>query len=224
MELTPEQVETLFVFTRKKYVHWYDLQAELVDHLASRIEECCTKDPSLSFEAALKNVYAGFGLFGFAHIVQQKQRLLQRSSRRIWWTAFRSFFRWPHLVLIAALVVLTWQVTHNLPAWAALTLFIAPFLVSEAQLLWLRRKQRRVVRPLLLLELSPLRFTAGFFYLQLAVNVNGHWSETGLFVLGLVTLLCVLINRASVAGHQQVQREAETLYPEAFAPAGCITR
>ncbi|TCZ67191.1 hypothetical protein [Flaviaesturariibacter aridisoli] len=220
MELTAEQVEILFAFTRKKYVHWYDLQAEVVDHLASRIEECSAKDPSLSFETALQKVYKEFGLFGFAHIVKEKQAQLQRSSRRTWWAAFRSFFRWPHGIGLLAALLLLWQVTHLLPVWVALFLLIGPYLVSEGQLLWLRRKQRRLARPLLLLELSPLRFTAGFFYLQLAVNVNGHWSHTGLFVLGVITLLCVLVNRASIAGHQRVQREAETLYPEAFVPAG----
>ncbi len=32
--LTDEQVNQLFVFCRKHYVHHYDVQVELVDHLA----------------------------------------------------------------------------------------------------------------------------------------------------------------------------------------------
>ena len=38
MELTKEQIQDLFLFTQKKMVHYYDLQIEIVDHLAEKIE------------------------------------------------------------------------------------------------------------------------------------------------------------------------------------------
>ena len=38
MKLTPQQIEQLYQFTRQHYVEWYDLQTELVDHLANSIE------------------------------------------------------------------------------------------------------------------------------------------------------------------------------------------
>jgi len=39
MKLTESQIEQLFTFTQKHYVDWYDVQTELVDHLANGIEE-----------------------------------------------------------------------------------------------------------------------------------------------------------------------------------------
>ena len=39
MKLTNQQIEQLFTFTRQHYVEYYDLQSELVDHLANAIEE-----------------------------------------------------------------------------------------------------------------------------------------------------------------------------------------
>jgi hypothetical protein len=39
MTLNQEQIEALFRFCEKKSVRYYDLQVELVDHLAERIEE-----------------------------------------------------------------------------------------------------------------------------------------------------------------------------------------
>ena len=39
MTLTHKQIDQLFAFTKKKMVRYYDLQVELVDHLAARIEE-----------------------------------------------------------------------------------------------------------------------------------------------------------------------------------------
>ena len=39
MQLTPAQIQKLYAFTIKHYVVHYDLQTELVDHLANGIEE-----------------------------------------------------------------------------------------------------------------------------------------------------------------------------------------
>lgn len=54
MKLNAEQVERLYAFTRQHYVEYYDLQTELVDHLANAIEEQWQKNPKLSFDAALQ--------------------------------------------------------------------------------------------------------------------------------------------------------------------------
>ena len=39
MQLNHEQVQQLFSFTEKKFVRYYDLQVELVDHLAERLKK-----------------------------------------------------------------------------------------------------------------------------------------------------------------------------------------
>lgn len=38
MKLSTEQIDYLYQFTRNHYVEYYDLQTELVDHLANAIE------------------------------------------------------------------------------------------------------------------------------------------------------------------------------------------
>ena len=75
MQLSKEQIDHLFAFTKRKMVHWYDLQVEIVDHLAERMEEEMNADSKLGFDAALAKVYAGFGIFGFAKIVQQREKV-----------------------------------------------------------------------------------------------------------------------------------------------------
>ena len=61
MQLTTSQIDQLFIFTRQHYVEWYDLQSELVDHLANAIETDWQENPTLSFEAALnKEFQAGY--------------------------------------------------------------------------------------------------------------------------------------------------------------------
>ena len=45
MKLTETQIENLYKFTRQHYVYHYDVQTELVDHLANDIEEIWLETP-----------------------------------------------------------------------------------------------------------------------------------------------------------------------------------
>lgn len=54
--ITQEENEQLFQFCRRHYVYHYDVQIELVDHLASAIEEQWEQNPELSFDEGLKKL------------------------------------------------------------------------------------------------------------------------------------------------------------------------
>ncbi|PIE98900.1 MAG: hypothetical protein CR961_01445 [Polaribacter sp.] len=73
MKLTAEQIQDLYKFTRQHYVEHYDVQTELVDHLANDIEQICKEKPSLTFTEARDISFKKFGVFGFMEVVEQKQ-------------------------------------------------------------------------------------------------------------------------------------------------------
>ena len=77
MKLSAEQIEQLFTFTKKHYVEHYDVQVELVDHLANAIEDQWKENPNILFEDALQTEFKKFGIFGFTGLVEQKQAALQ---------------------------------------------------------------------------------------------------------------------------------------------------
>jgi len=77
-QLTPIEIEKLFAFVRSKYVRWVDLQYEIVDHLATAIEDTITEDPTISFDRALQQVYSSFPITGFTNLVAAKQKALHR--------------------------------------------------------------------------------------------------------------------------------------------------
>ena len=52
MKLTETHIQGLYKFTRKHYVYFYDVQSELVDHLANDIEDIWQAQPNLSFQDA----------------------------------------------------------------------------------------------------------------------------------------------------------------------------
>ncbi|MEO7120213.1 MAG: hypothetical protein ABIY62_03915, partial [Ginsengibacter sp.] len=93
--LTSEQIEYLFTFCRKHSVYYYDVQVELVDHLANAVEEEMTNDPKISFEKALDKVHRSFGYSGFAPLVAEKQKYAAKQSRKLFWKSFRRQFGWP---------------------------------------------------------------------------------------------------------------------------------
>ena len=47
MKLSPSQLEYIHDFIKRKYVDYYDVQVELVDHIASSIEGKIEANPKL---------------------------------------------------------------------------------------------------------------------------------------------------------------------------------
>ena len=105
--LTEEQVQRLFEFCVKHHVHHYDVQVELVDHLANAIEEKMSADPKLDFDAALASVYASFGILGFSQVVNANAESLAKKYRREKWKLFFSYFSWPKIALTTLFFVVS---------------------------------------------------------------------------------------------------------------------
>src|SRR5678815_2464849 len=98
MKLTPEQIDRLYQFTIKHYVEYYDLQTELVDHLANAIEQQWQENPKISFEDALQVEFKKFGIFGFTGIVEKRQAVLNKKYKGIVWQQMNDFFRLPKII------------------------------------------------------------------------------------------------------------------------------
>ncbi|MFC4738448.1 hypothetical protein ACFO3U_00420 [Flavobacterium ponti] len=118
MKLNEEQIERLYQFTRQHYVEWYDLQTELVDHLANAIEEQWQQNPKLSFEEALQIEFKKFGVFGFMDVVEKRQAALNKKYNKIVWSHFKEFFSIPKIIgtasvfIILVLIMLKFEFAH----------------------------------------------------------------------------------------------------------------
>ena len=98
-KLTEEQIEDLFAFCEEQDVKYYDVQIELVDHLASAIEQKWLEKPTLSYSKALWIVFDRFGLSGFRKIRRAKEKELRRKYLRLQWKHIAEFFRLPKIIL-----------------------------------------------------------------------------------------------------------------------------
>ncbi len=103
--LSKDQIQKLFDFTRKKYVKYEDVRIELVDHLASDIEDQVTADPKLSFDTALKNSYRKFPITGFTEFTAAKESGLRRHWMRKILSLFISYFTLPRILLTSIIAL-----------------------------------------------------------------------------------------------------------------------
>lgn len=219
MTLNDQQIEELFRFCQKKFVHFYDLQIELVDHLAERIEEEMTGNEELNFDEALKRVYAGFGLFGFAHIVQDKTKALQKQHNRSWLRAIKQFFSFPKLLFSAALLMALFTlgkfIVPDLRMFAVALFWFGGY---AYQIIRFTQLRKTVVKKLLFTQYAPYTFfVAPFIFMDFILSRND--AALGALVFALLCSAAVIVSRASVEVTNNIYREAKKLYPKAFATA-----
>ncbi len=224
MTLTEQQIQTLFTFTEKKFVKWYDLQVELVDHLANKIEELMDADNSLSFERALANVYSTFGLFGFAHIVQEKQHELEKRNNRLLWNEIKNQFSWPNVVRSIAIfgVISIAIININVEMIAYITMFILLL-----DFIFFRMKQfltSKKNKPLLITQVLPSFNYGGFLYTQLLIfTLNDAYTQILNFpnYYKAIIILLLFIGYIFVVASKTIElnmiAKAKKLYPMAFS-------
>jgi hypothetical protein len=219
MALTEKQIEALFCFCEKKFVRHYDLQVELVDHLAERIEEEMAANAKLSFEEALQRVYAGFGIFGFAHIVQDRANFLYKRNNKLWWVQVKAFFVLPKILLTISLGLFFYQLAEYLPPEVCgFALYIAWLGGYVFQLRSLRRLQKSMTKSLMLTQNLPAAslITPVFIAQELMFNSNVSSYPVAFAIL---LLTGIIYHTAFVVVVENLTAEARKLYPQAFKTA-----
>ncbi len=142
MKLKPEQIDRLYQFTRQHYVEWYDLQTELVDHLANAIEQQWQENPKISFEDALQIEFKKFGIFGFMDVVEQRQLALNKRYNKIVWKHFKAFFSIPKIIATFSAVLIFFYMLMSLSKQAGI--LINSFLVFAILFFWVATIVKRI--------------------------------------------------------------------------------
>lgn len=109
-QLSNDEIDKLFKFVKSKYVHFIDVQYEIVDHLASAIEETQEENPSWSFDRALSEVYGKFPITGFVHFVAEKQSALTRFWYKKFLRYILGYFKLPKILISGAIAFLISQI------------------------------------------------------------------------------------------------------------------
>ncbi len=128
MKLTDQQITQLYTFTRQHFVEWYDLQTELVDHLANDIEDIWEKEPNLSFDQAKNKAFKKFGVFGFQDVIKDKSNTVSKRYRKLLWQIFKDYFKPPKIIITLLITIIIFSFL-NLTAYKTAILITAFWII-----------------------------------------------------------------------------------------------
>lgn len=148
MKITEDQIQDLYKFTRQHFVEHFDVQTELVDHLANDIEEFWKEKPTISFEQARDFSFKKFGVFGFMDVVEARSKSLERKYFKLIWRVFKEFFTIPKLVITLAiflLILAAFKTFSTEIVFIAIGLAATPILIFKMVELNKERKKRLAI-------------------------------------------------------------------------------
>lgn len=228
MKLNTQQIDQLYLFTRQHYVEWYDLQSELVDHLANAIETQWQQNSKLTFDEALNKEFQKFGVFGFMDVVEEKQKFLDKKYRKLIWKYYKEFFRLPKVILTIALIYGLYIFINSFesPEAVFLGIYFFTLIVSFALFLKtkqeLKQRQKRTGRKWLFEENDSnlnkfLLFVLGFNISNsiLSVLKVNHWqNEYSIIASSVLVFIALYIFIQYKIIPKKVSEELTKTYPE----------
>ncbi|OIQ31043.1 MAG: hypothetical protein BM564_02180 [Bacteroidetes bacterium MedPE-SWsnd-G2] len=223
MKLSEDQINKLYEFTKRHYVEYYDVQTELVDHLANGIESQLEEFPNRNFDEALTLEFKKFGVFGFMDIVDSKVKAMNKKYRNLVWHLFKAYFSIPKIVISATLLsVLLILMKLIDPTYVILSASVLVLIVLSVKIFRLKKLQNKrfkeTNRKWLLEDMVFNLGASGVFFqlfLQFAIQSPAHivnnypiLSSIVLFVLMLFMYIIVFVLP------EQIEDLLQEEYPE----------
>lgn len=226
MTLTKDQILDLYKFTRTHYVEHYDLQTELVDHLANGIEQQWEQNPKLAFDEAKAREFKKFGKGGFKGVMAARKKAMVRKYRGIIWDCFKEWWSLPKIVGTLAVIFIIFTLLRVLPkgdikfvttAVMLLTLSIVIFyrifqLKSNMEGLW----KKWLLQEMIYEKGAAIQFLLFPIYFVIIGNKAGFLENTFgqlIFAALLIAVLILFIITGYTIPSKAEELLAET-YPE----------
>ncbi|MDR6299837.1 hypothetical protein [Mesonia maritima] len=143
-KVSKQQIDRLYEFTRQHYVEYYDVQTELVDHLANAIEEHWEENPDQDFEELLQKEFKKFGVFGFMEVVEKRQNAMTKKYYKMILEEAKNFLKLPRVIFSA---VLGWACFFVISEWKygiiSLAILFLALLISTGIKFGIKMRKRR---------------------------------------------------------------------------------
>ncbi len=224
--MTENHIDQLYKFTQQHFVEYYDVQSELVDHLANDIEEIWIEKPELTFEQARDVSFQKFGSHGFIEVVKEKQKQMNKRYIKILWKFVKEWFTIPK-VLITATIFMFFFLFLQLKE-SGIILMIAVFALLTFEMVCgiiirykIRIKKKRKEKMFLLEEM--IHKTKNGFILVTIVNVfnfvnilKTDFSSMAIYWLLLISFLLTLLSLLFYITEFIMPQKAEHLLKETY--------
>jgi hypothetical protein len=211
MKLNKIHIQELYKFTRKHYVYHYDVQTELVDHLANDIESAWVENPQLSFDNARDKSFKKFGIFGFMDVIEAKQKQMNKRYWKIIVRFAKEWFTLPKvvtttLIFLSIFFFLKIQFSEYI-LLGTLFIFVVFDLINQFRNRKTQKQKRQKKEKIFLLESMIGDTKGGFTGITLIntfnfinfshVNFSAleiHWSIVVSLIATLLVVLFYVIN------------------------------
>jgi hypothetical protein len=219
MELSDEQIKQLFQFTEEQGVDYYDVQIELVDHLATNIEVAISEDETLTFSEALKMAFDSFGVAGFEEVLKEKSRAAKARNCKMLINEAKQWLTFHRLMLLLALCSMIFFVGIVFEPVVRAYMVMAISIGLQFRMLYILLAET-YKKDLLLLQFGWLEFSffPGFpvvFFLIVEICKAVQSQPIERMIGPVLLFLAFQISACNV--RTQLKQQARKLYPEAFA-------
>ncbi len=129
-QLTEKQIQQIHLFVKQHYIEHYDVELELVDHLANGIEQQWAIDSNITFDNALQIEFKKFGIFGFSDIIEIKAQVLTLQYIKDLVNHIKLYFKWYRIVVTIALYSVIYALLKYISTFADTQAISEIFVVS----------------------------------------------------------------------------------------------
>ena len=224
MNLNNQHIEQLYTFTRQHFVEHYDVQTELVDHLANDIEQVLENKPTLTFEQARDVSFKKFGVFGFMDVVEEKQKQLNKKYYKIILSFVKDWFRLPKLIATITLFFFFYTLlTSNLSSIYFMGIWVLYIAYLSIKLYQLKKeviKRKKKSGKLWLLEDFIFKQGAAnaalipIYTFQLFINIEGIANFEWYTATPIALVSSIMIIVGYIVLPQKAEKLLEKHYPE----------
>lgn len=189
-KLTPEQIEELFEYCYFRSVFHYDVQIEIVDHLATAIEKLWETNPEMPFEEAIYLVGEQFGGdLGFETIKKEKEKTLRKKYWRLLLKFVGEYYKFPKIMITLMLTLTLYTVLYfsENDQWIIVFLVVLSFASSLFY--------RHYYFP----KFIKIRTTKDYSFLLNKISLEGLLSMPAGFVGLIVVVVQQKVNFSTVA-------------------------
>ena len=228
MKLTNLQIDNLYKFTRQHYVYHYDVQTELVDHLANDIEEIWEENPKITFENARDKSFKKFGIFGFMDVIEAKQKQMNKRYWKILVRFAKEWFTLPKIITTSLIFLgffFLLQIQYSEYIFLGTLLILIIFeMIAIYKIRKEHKKKEKENEKIFLLEAMIGTTKNGFTVMALVnlfniinlTNFNFLEMETYLLVIIslILTVLCILFYVSNYVIPEKAEELLQETYPE----------
>lgn len=230
--LSEQQIDDIAFYCYLRNVQYYDVQMELVDHIAGLIEDLQQRNPGLSFKEALNEAGAQFSQSEFKEMEKSKTRVINSKVSKLIEIELRNFFTFPRIMLTVSMLLLAYYIPiiRNINKTAGLWLLLLLVLPSVFYGIVYNKKIREFAEDrkgnLLCLKVrSKYEVLAWTYILALNLFLNGgnaffdiHIQSQLAFQLILISAVLVeILYIAILFVRLSFNAQMKQLYPKAFA-------